>query len=123
MDEARRYPVVRTGPGAGPGMAWENYAILFVLQASQGLIGPEILGVSVEVEPEETIVHVCLREDNEAVARDLQDLMSEFDAIQAGVVEPPTRVTVSRHVGDTDLRWPGYAHHRIFLVNDRVRDT
>ena len=115
--------MVRTGPGAGPRLDWENWAILFALQASQGLIGPEILGVSVEAKTEEIIVHGCLREDNEAVAEDLDDLVSEFDAIQAGIVEPRARVIVAKYLGNTDPGWPGCAHPRIYLVSDRMRDT
>ncbi|MER7279315.1 hypothetical protein ABT369_33235 [Dactylosporangium sp. NPDC000244] len=123
MDQARQYPVVRTGADAGPRLEWENWAVLFVLQASQGLIGPEILGISVEAGAEEIIVHVCLREDGEPVAEDLDDLVSEFDAVQAGIVEPPARLIVAKYLGTTDPRWPGYAHPRIYLASDRMRDA
>lgn len=95
--------------------------LLFVLQASQGLIGSEFLAVSIQAEPDEIIIHVCLREDGQAVSEDLDDLLAELDSLQAGVVEPPVRVTVAKYVGDTDSRWPGYAHRRIFLINDRER--
>ncbi|MEU6072426.1 hypothetical protein [Micromonospora sp. NPDC047074] len=121
MEQAERYPLVRLGPGAGPRLEWENYASLFVLEASQGLIGPEVLGVSVEARADEIIVHVCLREENEAVADDLDELVAEFDAVQGGVVEPQVRVTIAKHLGDTDPRWPGYSHPRIFLISDRMR--
>jgi hypothetical protein len=92
-----------------------------ILQASQGLIGPEVLGLSVEAKTDEIIVHVCLREKNEAVVDDLDDLVAEFDAVQAGVVQPSVRVTIAKYLGDTDPRWPGYFHRRIFLVSDRMR--
>lgn len=123
MEQAEQYPVVRIGQGVGPRLDWENDATLFILQASQGLIGPEVLGVSVEAKPEEIVVHVCLREENEAVTEDLDDLMSEFDALQVGTVEPEVRVSIVKYLGNTDRRWPGYLHRRIFLVNDRVRDS
>jgi hypothetical protein len=123
VEESKRYPVVRLGPAAGPRLVWENFAILFVLQASQGNIGPEVLGISVEATQDEVTVHVCLREENEAVREDLDDLVSEFEGIQSGVVEPPVRITIAKHVGDTDPSWPGYYHQRIFLINDRMRDA
>ncbi|WP_433041054.1 hypothetical protein [Dactylosporangium sp. CS-033363] len=115
------YPAVLTGPGAGPRLDWENWATLFVLQASQGLIGPEVLGVSVQATPDEIVVHVCLREDNEAVAEDLDDLVFELDAPLAGIVAPAVRLSVVKYRGDTDSRWPGYAHRRIHLASHRMR--
>lgn len=59
MEQDRQYPVLRAGSGANARIDWENRAILFVLQASVGLIGPEVLGVSVEAKKDEVIVHIC----------------------------------------------------------------
>jgi hypothetical protein len=77
----------------------ENAALLSALQASQGLIG-------VQTERSEIVIHVCLREDNEAITEDLDDLVSELDALLFGLVEPPVQVTVTKYIGETDAYWP-----------------
>lgn len=117
----QRFPVVRVGSGTGPAQAWSNAATLTVLQASQGLIGPEVLGLSVQAEPEEIIVHVCLRETSTEVSADLADLEPAIDALLAGVVEPPVKVSLRVHEGEPGPEWPGYAHQRVYLISDRLR--
>jgi len=69
----------------------------------------------------EIVVHVALSETNDAVAEDLDDLETAIDALLAGVVEPPVKVVVRPHVGGTGADWPGYAHHRVHLISDRLR--
>ena len=121
MRQPVQYPAAGLGPGADPRFVWESAATLLVLQASVSYIGPEVLGISVEAKIDEIIVHICLREKNQAVVEDLQDLPAEFDAAQSAVVEPPVRMTIVEYLGDTDPRWPGYPHQRIFLAGDRAR--
>ncbi|NMO53968.1 hypothetical protein HH310_22650 [Actinoplanes sp. TBRC 11911] len=117
----QRFPVVRVGSGTGPAQAWSNAATLTVLQASQGLIGPEILGLSVQAEPAEIIVHVCLRATNDEVSTDLADLESAIDALLTGVVDPPVKISLRIHEGEPGPEWPGYGQHRVYLVSDRLR--
>jgi hypothetical protein len=118
---SRRYPQAIRGPAAGSRLDWENDAVLLVLQGSQGLIGREINAASVQADPDRIVIHVCLREDSEAVREDLDDLVFEVGELMGGVVEPMVEVTVSTYVGDTGPEWPGYVHRRLFLINDRDR--
>jgi hypothetical protein len=111
------------GSGTGPAQAWSNAATLSVLQASQGLIGPEILAMSVQAELDEIIVHVCLRETNAEVTTDLADLETAIDAHLAGVVDPPVKISLRLYEGGTGPEWPGYAHHRVYLVSNRLTST
>jgi hypothetical protein len=120
--QLERYPQLMAGPGAGPAQDWENHALLFVLQASQGLLAPEIEAVSVQVLPRSIVIHACLREANEAVVEDLDDLAAEAEALLIGVIEPMVDIRVSTHVGAADPGWPGYGHRRLFLIHPRVHD-
>lgn len=117
-----QYPRLIAGPGAGPALDWENDALLLVLQASQGLMAPEIEAVSVQALPDSIMIHACLREANDAVAEDLNDLVDEVEALLIGVVEPMVDIRVSIHVGATDPSWPGYRHRRLYMTHPRVRD-
>ena len=102
-----RYPRLMLGPGAGPALDWESHALLQVLQASQGLMAPEIDAVSIQALPRSIVIHACLREANDAVAEDSDDLVSELEALLSGVIEPMVDTRVSIHVGATDPGWPG----------------
>jgi hypothetical protein len=42
VSELGPYPRLIPGPGTGPALDWENDALLFVLQASQGLLAPDV---------------------------------------------------------------------------------
>ena len=117
-----QYPQLVTGPGAGRALDWENNALLFVLQASLGLMAPEIEAVSVQALPRGIVIHVLLRETNDAVDEDLSDLVFETEALVGGVVDPAVDVSVSIHVGAGDLNWPGYAHRRLYVAHERVRE-
>lgn len=99
-------------------LAWENMAVLMTLQASQGLIGPDVAGMSVQVTNDEITIHVCLRAYTEAAVEDMDDLVFELEALLAGVVIPMPQVTVVPYVGPHDARWPGYGHRRIFTAHD-----
>jgi hypothetical protein len=46
---------------------------------------------------------------------------SAIDALLAWVVEPPVKVSLRLHEGDPGPGWPGYAHHRVYLINDCLR--
>jgi hypothetical protein len=37
------------------------------------------------------------------------------------VVEPLVKISLRLHEGDQRPGWPGDAHHRVYLINDRVR--
>jgi len=117
-DERSRIPYVRTGPGAGPALEWENAAVLMTLEASQGLIGPDVAGMSVQITDDEITIHVCLRAYTEAVVEDMDDLVFELEALMAGVVIPMPQVTVVAYVGPLDASWPGHGHRRIFTAHD-----
>jgi hypothetical protein len=76
--------------------------------------------MSVQAAPDEVVIHVCLRADNEPITEDIDDLVSELEAL-LGEVDSPVRVTATKYVGEIDLHWPGYGHRRLFLINDRER--
>lgn len=117
-----RYPQLVAGPGAGPALDWENHALLLVLQASQGLMAPKVEAVSVQALPRSIVIHACLREANDAVAGDLNDLTGELEALLIGLIEPMVDIRVSVHVGAPDAGWPGYRYRRLFLIHPKVRD-
>jgi hypothetical protein len=117
-----KYPQLIRGPGAGPALDWENEALLLVLQASQGLMAPEIDAVSVQALPDSIVIHACHREASDAVAEDLNDLVGEVEALLIGITGPMVDIRVSVHVGATDAGWPGYRYRRRFLIHPRVRD-
>jgi hypothetical protein len=116
-----QYPRLTQGPGFGPARIWENDALLTVLQASQGLMAPEIEAVSVQALPRSIVIHVCLRESSEAATEDLDDLVAETEALLAGVIEPMVDIDVSIHIGESGPRWPGYLHRRLYMIHPRVR--
>lgn len=116
-----QYPRLTQGPGFGPARIWENDALLMVLQASQGLMAPEIEAVSVQALPRSIVIHVCLRESSEAATEDLDDLVAETEALLVGVIEPMVDIDVSIHIGEFGPGWPGYLHRRLYTIHPRVR--
>ena len=116
-----QYPRLTEGPGFGPATVWANDAMLMVLQASQGLMAPEIEAVSVQALPRSIVIHVCLRATSAAVTEDLDDLVAETEALLVGIIEPTLGIEVSIHIGESGPGWPGYRHQRLYMVHPRVR--
>lgn len=119
IDRPDSAPRVEKGEGFD---VWESDAVGIVLQASVGLLGPELLGVSVEVKPQRVVIHACISEDNHLVDDDLSELVSDVESATVGLLDKDVVFEVVKYLGDTDEEWPGYLHRRIYLMNDRMRE-
>jgi hypothetical protein len=123
MTEPLRYPSFVRGPASGPRLVWQNDALMAALQASQGLIGPEVVAMSVEATTRSIVLHVCLRELNELVEDDLDELLGDLEALTGGYVEPSIDLGIATFVGDSVPEWPGYSHPRLSMMSVRAREA
>lgn len=110
------YPSVRTGPGYGPRVEWENWVLLAALQASQGLLGPLVRAVAVEATPDRVVVHVAAREKTTLLMEDLGDLISDLEA-GLSYAEPRPDVELRVEVGPAGPEWSGHPHPRLFMCS------
>ncbi len=88
MDIDDAFPQIRRNPDADQAaLDWSNYVVGEAVQASLGLIGPEVLGIAVEVQKSGMTFHVTLVKQTTQADEDIEDMVFEFDARTAGVVE------------------------------------
>jgi len=120
IDDA--FPQIRRNPDADQAaLDWSNYVVGQAVQASLGLIGPDVLGIAVEIQKSGVTFHVALFRHTTQADEDIEDMVFEFDALTAGVVEGgiPWRVTVT--VDGLRPQWDGNELRPIFLAHESVR--
>lgn len=115
-------PGTTFGPNYGKRTQWENLVLLEALQASQGQIGAEVRGVSVEAGYELIVVHACVSAAGPDTVEDLEELASDMESSMTTYVQPVPSLKLRLHEGDTDQSWSGYEHPRLFLMHWRSRE-
>lgn len=108
------YPTVRPGSDYDAKTAWENWALLMTLTASQGLIGPLVRAVAVEATADRIVVHVCVEAETAVFTDDLQDLIGDLEA-QAANADPMPVVELRVEIGHPGPDWSGSSHRRLYL--------
>ena len=73
---------------------YENQQILALLQAMWGAISANILGVSIECDGEDVHLHFVLERDSAEDREEIEDIVSELEALQSGPVLIYAHVTV-----------------------------
>ncbi|WP_345190851.1 hypothetical protein [Streptomyces lavendulae] len=82
-----------------------NYLLIQTLQASLGLIGPDVLAIAVEPRPEEIVLHFAVAALTAEVEEDLEDIVFELTVFLAGGPEQRSNITTELHVGDPHAKW------------------
>jgi hypothetical protein len=115
-------PQIRRNPDANhAALEWSNYVVGQAMQASLGLVGPDVLGIAVEIRNDGVTFHVALFRHTAQADEDIEDMVFEFDALTAGVGEGGIPWDVAITVGDFGPNWDGNELRRIFLVHESVR--
>jgi hypothetical protein len=90
----------------------ENMLVLQAVQASLGLISPDVLGISVEAGPGQVVIHFAVTQKTEEVSEDIGDIMFELDALLEGSELLASRI----YLGVPGENWPGRAGRLIYLA-------
>ncbi|MCX5409911.1 hypothetical protein OHA37_39490 [Streptomyces sp. NBC_00335] len=94
-----------------------NYLLIQTLQASLGLIGPDVLAIAVEPRPEEVVLHFAVAELTAEVEEDVEDIVFELTVFLAGGPEQRSKITTELHVGDPHATW----HSRRYAMLYRTK--
>ncbi|MEU5788307.1 hypothetical protein ABZ754_11325 [Micromonospora purpureochromogenes] len=111
------WPQVILNPDAGPRLIWENHVVLGAVQASLGLIGPNVRGIAVEAQKDRVTFHVALTQRSPQAEDDIEDMIFDFEALSWGEVPGGLTVDTVITVGDTGPEWTGYQWRRIFIAH------
>jgi hypothetical protein len=79
-------------------LEFENKVALDLIQVLLGAITPNVRGVSFECLGDKVLVHYLLEEDSAEDREEAEDLISEFEALQAGPFDISCEVEVSSEV-------------------------
>lgn len=109
------------GPEFGPRVEWQNQVLLEALQASQGLIGPSVLGLAIEAGYDLVVLHACVSFEHAEDLEDLKELAADLSDALESYTSPAPAVELRVQVGETDQSWSGYQQRRLYLVNWRIR--
>jgi hypothetical protein len=77
-----------------------------------GLISRDVRAISVCTEPDRIVLHVAVHERIPQVEEDVDDLVSELNALQGKAVE----IEASIHVGEPGATWPGSLGRRVYVA-------
>ncbi|GIG01132.1 hypothetical protein [Catellatospora citrea] len=118
MAESSGYPQIVLNPDADlQRLTWENHVVLAAVQASLGNIGPDVRGIAVEAGKDRVTFHVALTQRSAKGDEDIEDMLSEFEAVTGGYVRGTFALDTLVTVGDTGPEWSGYRWRRIFLAH------
>ncbi|MGI5230614.1 hypothetical protein [Actinoallomurus sp. CA-142502] len=95
-------------------MEFENSVVLQVLQASHGLISPDMLAISAKVSSENVVLYFALRRKTDEVDEDVEDIIFELDALLGGGVMLEAQI----YVGTPDENWPGRSCRLVYLAKN-----
>ena len=90
----------------------ENFLVLQTLQASLGLISPEISGISIQLDGERIVLYFAVRHGAAELEEDVEDIIFELDALLGGKIPLEARVYEGRPNSD----WPGRQYRLIYLA-------
>lgn len=93
-------------PGSAP--IWDNYIVAQAASAASGLIPENALAFGVEVERERVVLRYQLRKCTRADAQDMDDILSEFEALvgpDVGVNSSYEVLMTRRIAPDDGVRW------------------
>ncbi|WIX93235.1 hypothetical protein [Amycolatopsis sp. DG1A-15b] len=93
-----------------------NYLLLQTGQAALGLIGPDMLAIAVEAQPEAIVLHFAVAAHTTEIDEDINDIAFELDALLGGGPEQSSGITTQIHLGQPDNTWPGGAHALLYCA-------
>ncbi|WP_409463235.1 hypothetical protein [Amycolatopsis sp. GA6-003] len=96
----------------------ENVLVLQVVQAAIGLISAKMQAISVQMDDENVIVHFAVRQLTSEIQEDIDDIMSELDALLPGRIKSEALI----HVGDPDSSWIGRDYRKVYMEKPPVAD-
>ncbi|MEU8661149.1 hypothetical protein [Actinoplanes philippinensis] len=88
--------------------------VLDVVQAALGLISPEMRAISFELSSDRISLYIAVRERNQHVDEDVEDLVFDLEALQDG----PVAVEPHIFVGPPGPEWPGNSGRRVYLAKE-----
>jgi hypothetical protein len=88
---------------------WTNYVVVQAVQASLGLIRPDVLGIAVEARADGVTFQVALFRGSTQADEDVEDIVFEFDALTCTDMEGGVPVTDLQGSGSLlcPYRWIG----------------
>jgi hypothetical protein len=110
-----RYPTVTYGPSFGPATQWETFVVVQALQASLGLIHPEMTALAVEAQPDAVVLHACIQGSTPELTEVFQDIIGDLKAALDPITDPVVPITVRTYIGDSGPEWPGYPFRRLYM--------
>ena len=90
----------------------ENMLVIQAVQASLGLVSPDVLGISVEARHSQVILHFAVKRKTPDIGEDIDEIMFEFDALLEGSEILKSRI----YLGVPDKNWPGRVGRLIYLA-------
>ena len=90
----------------------ENMLVLQAVQASLGLVSPDVLGISVKAELDKVVLHFAVSQQTDPVREDVSDIIFELDALLEGSELLESRI----YLGIPDDNWPGRTGRLIYLA-------
>ena len=61
-----------------------NYLLLMTGQAALGLIGPDVLGIALELRAQAVVLHVAALQETAELAEDIAEIVCELEAYLSG---------------------------------------
>jgi hypothetical protein len=79
-----------------------NYVLLQTGQAALGLIGPNLLGIAIELRTDAIVLHFAISTHTAEVDEEIEDIFFELDALLSGGPEDLSELSTQIHVGQPD---------------------
>jgi hypothetical protein len=91
-----------------------NYLLLQTGQAALGLIGPDMLAIAVEAQPDAIVLHFAVAAHTTEIGEDIDDIAFELEALLVGGPEHLSGITTRIHLGQPDNTWSGGSHALLY---------
>ncbi|WP_290052612.1 hypothetical protein [Amycolatopsis solani] len=89
----------------------ENILVLQLVQASIGLISPEIYAISIQLQDSHVTVHFAVQKVTSALREDVDDIIFELDALIPGSMTSKALI----HQGMPDSHWTGRQYRMVYM--------
>ncbi|MCX5152206.1 hypothetical protein OHB36_36710 [Streptomyces sp. NBC_00320] len=99
-----------------------NYLLLQTGQATLGLIGPNLLGIAVELRPDAIVLHFAIAARTAEVEEDIDDIIFELEVFLGGGPEQHSEITTELHIDQPGATWPGHRHALLHLAKPETGD-
>jgi len=102
---AEQYFNSRLGTDDQEALLRRSYMLLMTGQAALGLIGPDVLGIALELRAQAVVLHVAALQDTAELAEDVAQIVFELEAYLSGGPEGDSVISTVLSVGAPDSKW------------------